>query len=139
EGMMIHSEAKLGDTMLSRDEALNDIVISRGAIARSVILETYIDNAWATTYNADGLIVATPTGSTAYALAVGGPILPPELKNILVVPVAAHLSFDRPMVLSEGVTVEVNVAHGTQADVALHVDGDRVAELKEGDTVVVQA
>src|SRR5258708_32149961 len=139
ERMMIGSEAWQGEPLLSEDHALNDVVISRGDVASSVLLQLYIDKGWTTAYNADGLIVATPTGSTAYALAVGGPILPPELKNILVVPVAAHLSFDRPMVLSEGVTVEVSIAHGTQAGVALHVDGDRVTELKEGDTVVVQA
>ncbi len=137
--MMIHSEAWRDGTRLCSDEALNDVVISRGAIARSVVLETYIDEGWATTYHADGLIIATPTGSTAYALAVGGPILPPELKNILVVPVAAHLSFDRPLVLSEGATVEVVIAPGTQADVVLNVDGKGVATMLVGDTLVVQS
>ncbi len=137
--MMIHSEALRGTTTISQEEALNDVVISRGAIARSVILETYIDNDWATTYNADGLVIATPTGSTAYALAAGGPILPPQLKNILVVPVAAHLSFDRPLVLSEGATVEVIVAPESKADVVLNVDGERMAALQEGDTVIVQS
>jgi NAD+ kinase len=137
--MMIHSEAWRGDERLCSDDALNDVVISRGAIARSIVLETYIDEGWATTYNADALIIATPTGSTAYALAVGGPILPPELKNILVVPVAAHLSFDRPLVLSEGATVEVAIAPGTQADIVLNVDGEGVANMQVGDTLVVQA
>ncbi len=137
--MMIHSEAWRGEARLSSDEALNDVVISRGAIARSIVLETYIDEGWATTYNADALIIATPTGSTAYALAVGGPILPPELKSILVVPVAAHLSFDRPLVLSEGATVEVAIAPGTQADVVLNVDGEGVADMQVGDTLVVQS
>src|SRR5581483_704731 len=137
--MMIHSEAWHDGERLCQGEALNDVVISRGAIARSVVLDMYIDDAWATTYNADGLIVATPTGSTAYALAVGGPILPPELKNILVVPVAAHLSFDRPLVLSEGATVEVVVAPETQADVALNIDGERTAALHVNDTVIIQS
>ena len=137
--MMIHSEAWHASERVCEGEALNDVVISRGAIARSVLLDTYIDEAWATTYSADGLIIATPTGSTAYALAVGGPILPPELKNILVVPVAAHLSFDRPLVLSEGATVEVVIAPETQADVALNIDGERAATLHEGDSVIIQA
>jgi NAD+ kinase len=137
--MMIRSEAWRGNTLLNRENALNDVVISRGAVARSVLLETYIDREWATTYNADGLIVATPTGSTAYGLAAGGPILPPELKNILVMPVAAHLSFDRPLVLSEGSTVEVVVAKETQADVVLNVDGDTVTMLQIGDSVVIHA
>jgi len=137
--MMVHAEAWRGEECLRRDDALNDVVISRGAVARSVILEAYIDGVWTTTYNADGLIVATPTGSTAYALAAGGPILPPELENILVIPVAAHLSFDRPIVLDEGATVEVVVTPDTRADVELNVDGERVASLENGDAVIVQS
>ena len=137
--MMIRAEAWHGDQCLSREDALNDVVISRGSIARSVLLEMFIDKVWATTYNADGLIVATPTGSTAYALAVGGPILPPELKNILVAPVAAHLSLERPIVLSEGSNIEIVVAPDTQADVIVTVDGQKVTNLAIGDTVIVKA
>ncbi len=137
--MMVYAEAWRGDVCLRHDHALNDVVISRGARARSVILETYIDGVWTTTYHADGLIVSTPTGSTAYALAANGPILPPELENILVVPVAAHLSFDRALVLDQGATVEVVVAPDTRADVELNVDGERVASLENGDAVIVQS
>jgi len=120
-------------------DALNDVVISRGAAARSILLETYIDGGWTTTYNADGLIIATPTGSTAYALAVGGPILPPELKNILVVPVAPHLSLDRPIVLSEGATIQIRISPETQTDVTLTLDGEQIAMLDLNDTVTVRA
>ncbi len=137
--MMITSEVWRADQRLTADDALNDVVISRGAIARAVQLETYIDAGWATTYYADGLIIATPTGSTAYALANGGPILPPELKNILVVPVASHLSMDRPMVLSEGATIEVVISPDTQGDIGLTVDGEPIATLQIGDHVVVRA
>ena len=114
------------------------MVISRGAIAKSVLLETYIDGGWTTTYHCDGLIVATPTGSTAYALAVGGPILPPELKNILVVPVAPHLSMERPMVLSQGATVEVTV-DPTGTEVVLTVDGELLVGMESSDHVVIRA
>lgn len=137
--MMITCSVVRGGVQTTLGDALNDVVISRGAVARSIQLETYIDGGWATTYNADGLIIATPTGSTAYALAVGGPILPPELKNILVAPVAPHLSMDRPMVLSEGATVEVVIAPQTQIDVILTVDGDQLATLEHGDSVTVRA
>jgi NAD+ kinase len=137
--MMIRSEVRRGDAILGHSEALNDVVISRGAIAKSIQLETYIDGGWTTTYHCDGLIVATPTGSTAYALAVGGPILPPELKNILVVPVAPHLSMDRPMVLSQGATVEVVVEPHTIAEVVLTVDGELIASLESSDQVVIRA
>lgn len=138
--MMVNAMGYHDGECLCIGDGLNDVVVSRGATAHSVLLETYIDEGWTTTYNADGLIVATPTGSTAYALAVGGPILPPELNNILVVPVAAHLSFERPLVLSEGSTVEIIVAtEFPQSDVALALDGERVATLKDGDRVVVKA
>jgi NAD+ kinase len=139
ERMMIRAEAWRDSVMLSSDDALNDAVIRSGSAARSVLLEAYIDKGWATTYDADGLIIATPTGSTAYALAVGGPILPPELKNILVTPVAAHLSFDRPLVLSEGSIVEVVVSPENVTDIVLNIDGETVAELQSNDTVVVRA
>jgi NAD+ kinase len=138
--MMLHCEVRRDDTILEHDNvALNDVVISRGAIAKSIQLETYIDGGWATTYHGDGLIIATPTGSTAYALAVGGPILPPQLKNILVVPVAPHLSMDRPMVLSRGASIQVLVEPHTMTEVVLTVDGERIARLFTGDRVVVRA
>jgi NAD+ kinase len=139
ERMMIRCEVQRGGIVFDHGDALNDVVISRGAIAKAVRLETYIDGGWATTYHCDGLIIATPTGSTAYALAVGGPILPPELKNILVTPVAPHLSMDRPMVLSQGATIEVTVDPGTTAEIVLTVDGELLASMEPSDQVVVRA
>lgn len=137
--MMIHCEVRRSSVMIGQTDALNDVVISRGAIAKSIHLQTYIDGGWATTYHCDGLIIATPTGSTAYALAVGGPILPPEIKNILVVPVAPHLSMDRPMVLSQGATVEVVVDPYTNNQVVLSVDGEMIASLEPSDQIIVRA
>lgn len=137
--MMVWAEIWRDEQMINCEYALNDVVVSRGAVARAITLDLYIDGGWATTYNVDGLIISTPTGSTAYALANGGPILPPELKNILIVPIAAHLSFDRSLVLAEGATVEVVVAPETQGDAALNVDGEHIAALEKNDTVVVKA
>ncbi|MBN1564414.1 MAG: NAD(+)/NADH kinase, partial [Anaerolineae bacterium] len=139
ERMMIRCEVQRGGIVIDHGDVLNDVVISRGAIAKAIRLETYIDGGWATTYHCDGLIIATPTGSTAYALAVGGPILPPELKNILVVPVAPHLSMDRPMVLSQGATIEVTVDPETSAEVVLTLDGELLASMESADQVVVRA
>ncbi len=139
ERMMIRCEVRRGGIALMSSDALNDVVISRGAIAKAVRLEMYIDRGWATTYHCDGLIISTPTGSTAYALAVGGPILPPDLKNILVVPVAPHLSMDRPMVLSQGATIEVVVEESTTAEVVLTVDGELLASIEASDRVVIRA
>jgi NAD+ kinase len=101
----------------------------------TVLLQTYIDNDWATTYHADALIIATPTGSTAYALAAGGPILPPELHNILIVPVAAHLSMDRALVLSEGATVQVVVSPERQHDATVVLDGVTLTDLEANDII----
>jgi len=137
--MMIRCEIRRADVLFGHSDALNDVVISRGAIARSIRLDTHIDGAWATTYHGDGLIIATPTGSTAYALAVGGPILPPELRNILVVPVAPHLSMDRPMVLAQGATVQVVVDPHTATEVVLTVDGELIASLESSDHVTIRA
>lgn len=137
--MMIQATAYRNGDTLAQADALNDAVISRGNIIRMIQLDTYIDHDWTTTYNADALIIATATGSTAYALACGGPILPPELRNILVVPVAPHLSLDRPMVLPEGAAIEVVVRPESRADPVLSVDGAVLCRLEGGDRVTVQA
>jgi NAD+ kinase len=136
ERMMLYAEYHREEEC-RQYEALNDVVVSRGSLARMVRLETHIDGSYLTTYAADGLIVATPTGSTAYALAVGGPILPPQLKNILLIPIAAHLSMDRAIVLAQGAVVKVLVHTDHQA--ILTVDGQFEYELLDGDWVTVQA
>ena len=115
--------------------ALNDVLISGSVFGRMVQLAAYIDNHWATTYNADALILSTPTGSTAYALATGGPILPPELRNILMVPMAPHLSMNRPIVLSRGAVVDIEPTRENRHPVVLTVDGKVEAELRENQHV----
>ena len=137
ERMILRVATRRDGEPLGQAEALNDVVVGRGARARVVHLRTEIDGGYLATYVADGLIVATPTGSTAYALAAGGPILPPQLRNILLVPVAPHLSMERPIVLSEGVTVHIVVTGGRPA--VLTVDGEVQAELESGDEVLVEA
>lgn len=118
--------------------ALNDIVISGSIIGRMIRVETFIDGHWTTTYRADALVIATATGSTGYALACGGPILPPELNNILIVPAAPHLSLDRPIVLSEGATVEVVAEPLRTADIVISADGAVFCQIQPGDRVRVQ-
>jgi NAD+ kinase len=137
--MMIQAQLIRDGRIEATANALNDVVISRHIVTSIVRLEMYIDQDWATSYNADALIIATPTGSTAYALASGGPILPPELLNILVVPVAPHLSMDRPIVLSQGAIVDVIPMPNGRLDVVVLVDGRLLWELHEGDRVRVQA
>lgn len=137
ERMMIRVVAERGTETIAEVEALNDVVVGRGARGRAVHLRAEVDGGELARYVADGLIVATPTGSTAYALAAGGPILPPQLRNILLVPVAPHLSMERPIVLAEGVTVRITVVGRRPA--VLMVDGHADAELENRDSVKVEA
>ncbi len=126
-----------GKEVLASWLVVNEVVVCRGAQVRPVRLTAYVDDILLTTYVADGLIVATPTGSTAYALAAGGPILPPESRNILLVPVAPHLSVDRAMVLPESATITIlpHVDHET----VVSADGQSPLRLQDGDRVVVRA
>lgn len=135
--MMLCSEQWRGDVCLGSWQVVNEAVVSRGKMLRPVHLNTYVDGRYLTTYVADGIIAATPTGSTAYALAAGGPILPPELRNILLVAVAPHLSLDRAIVLAEGSSVSVSVYSDHPA--VLSVDGQEPIQLENGDRVVSYA
>jgi NAD+ kinase len=118
-------------------EALNEVFVGVGAIKRPAHLRVWVDGHAIATYVADGLIVATPTGSTAYALAAGGPILPPELRNILIVPVTPHLAIDRAVVLAEGSAVEILLQLSHQG--VCSVDGQEPTFLLDGDRVKVCA
>lgn len=137
--MMITSTVTRGEETIATGNALNDVVISGQYFGQMLQLDVYIDDHWATTYNADAIIIATPTGSTAYALSAGGPILPPDLANILVVPVAPHLSMDRPIVLSEGSRVDVYPAPNNRHNLILTVDGHRITEPQDDDVIRIRA
>jgi NAD+ kinase len=137
ERMLVHAEHHHNDQAIKSYEALNEIVISRGQLARVVRLHTYINGGFLTTYTADGLIISTATGSTAYALAAGGPILPPELENFLLIPLAPHLSLERAIILSRGATVCVEVL--TDHTAVLTIDGQLEIEVADGDEVIMSA
>jgi NAD+ kinase len=131
--MMLRAEQWRAGELLGSWNVLNEVVVTRGHTVRPVQLIASVDGRYLTTYVADGLIAATPTGSTAYALAVGGPILPPDLRNILLVPVAPHLSLDRAIVLAEGSTVSI-VVHAPY-EAVLSPDGQVPIGLADGDRV----
>jgi NAD+ kinase len=135
--MMLCAEQWREDTRLRAWDVLNEVVVARGQILRPVRLNAYLDGRFLTTYVADALIAATATGSTAYALAAGGPILPPELRNILLVPVAPHLSVERAIVLAEGSTVSITVNTDHQA--VFSIDGQPPVTMLDGDRVEVRA
>jgi NAD+ kinase len=134
--LMLKAEAWRGDELLDdKLEALNDVVVSRSSLARVIRIRAGVNGSFLTTYVADGVIVSTPTGSTAYALAAGGPILPPELENILLLPIAPHLSLARPVVLNRGAMVSLEVQ--TDHAAILTVDGQFLIDLQDGDRVLV--
>jgi NAD+ kinase len=130
--MMLRAEHFRSGDSLGQWNALNEVVVGRGQTLRPVRLSASVDGRHLTSYVADGLIASTATGSTAYALAAGGPILPPELRNILLVPIAPHLSVDRAVVLSEGAMVSIRV-NGENA--VLSVDGQPSVILMDDDHV----
>lgn len=135
--MMLHTAVWRGEVCQAEFDVLNDTVIARGEHLRPVHLRASLDGQAVTTYVADALVVSTPTGSTAYTLASGGPILPPELQNILLVPVAPHLSIDRAIVLAKGSTVSVTVLSDHNSVVS--GDGQTPLHLEIGDRVEVKA
>ena len=118
--------------------ALNDAVIVRTAVSRLIDLETFADGMVVTTYHSDGLIVATPTGSTAYSLSAGGPLLVPELQAILLTPISPHTLTQRPLVLPETSELEIRVQDTRGGEVRLTVDGQVGCALKQGDRVCVR-
>ncbi|MCL4269345.1 MAG: NAD(+)/NADH kinase [Anaerolineales bacterium] len=134
--MMLRAEHIRAGEMIGNSMALNEAVVARGQNLRPVRLTAFVDTRQLTSYVADGLIASTATGSTAYALAAGGPILPPELRNILLVPIAPHLSVDRAVVLAEGSSVSI-VAKSENC--VLSVDGQLPSPLMEDDVVNVTA
>jgi len=134
--MMLHAEHIRAGDSLGKWNALNEVVVGRGQNLRPVRLSASVDGRHLTSYVTDGLIASTATGSTAYALAAGGPILPPELRNILLVPIAPHLSVDRAVVLAEGSMVSILVK-GDNA--VLSIDGQPSIVLMEDDHVDIRA
>lgn len=135
ERMMLTTAHFRGDQKLGEWDVVNEVVVCRGQHVRPINLTARVDGYPLAGYLADGLIVATPTGSTAYALAVGGPLMPPELRSILIVPVAPHLSLDRAIILPESVVVEVRVTSRHEA--VLSVDGQDPRILENDDVIKV--
>lgn len=135
ERLMLKACLQRAGRTLANFVALNDVIVGRGAKARVLRLHLAVDDDPVTTYTADALIVATPTGSTAYAMAAGGPLLPPQLSNFLTVPVAPHLSLDRAVILHEDAVVSIEVEMEHEATVA--ADGQQTTPLQSGDQVLV--
>lgn len=135
--MMLNAQLYREEKLVGEWDVLNEVVIGRGHQMRPVHFSTSLDDRPLADYVADALIVSTPTGSTAYALAAGGPVLPPELRNILLLPVAPHLSMDRSVVMAEGANLSVTVI--SEYDAVLSADGQNSVDLQMNDMVKVCA
>jgi NAD+ kinase len=119
------------------ETVLNDIVINKGALARLAHIETYIDDHYLTTYSADGLIIATPTGSTAYSLAAGGPVIHPAVPGILMTPICPFTLTNRPLIIPDSAGIKIRLDKKS-SDIMLTFDGQAGLEINEKHTIVVR-
>lgn len=135
---LLEVEVERKGSALGRFRALNDAVVAKSAPSRIIELRLLLDGRLLSRYRADGLVVATPTGSTAYSLSAGGPILEPGLPVMVLTPICPHALTLRPVVVPDTATVEVGVEAGGSDRVYLTVDGQEGMELESGDRVVVR-
>lgn len=125
------------EDLIASESILNDVVINKGALARLAHIKTYVDDGYLTDYRADGLIVATPTGSTAYSLAAGGPIMHPSVPGILVTPICPFALTNRPLIVPDASSIKIQLAEKS-ADIMLTFDGQVGLPIDERHTIVVR-
>jgi NAD+ kinase len=135
---MLHGDLVRGGRIIQSYEALNDLVINKTQIARMIDLETFVDSQYVSTFKADGLIVATPTGSTAYSLSAGGPILFPAVAALCITPVCPHTLTNRPVVVPDTSVIEI-VCRTSDNEAFLTVYGQVGEPLIEDDHVICRA
>jgi NAD+ kinase len=131
---MVHCEVSRSGSMIATFTALNDVVVGKGTIARLNHCDVYIDKVFVSRYQADSLIVSTPTGSTAYSLAAGGPILMPDVQAFVITPVSAHSLTHRPLVVRDTSQIEIVVMTGLE-EAYLSIDGQAGMPMLDGDRV----
>ncbi len=134
--LMLETVVTRAGNEVHRAMALNDVGVAKGSFARLVMVETYVDNVYVDTYRGDGVIISTPTGSTAYSLSCGGPIVVPHLQVMLITPICPHTLFSRPCVIDWSQTVRLQV-EATHNDLGMTVDGQEGFKLFSGDVVEV--
>jgi len=135
---MLHGELVRQSETLKAYEALNDVVISKTQIARMIDLETHVDSQYVSTFKADGLIVATPTGSTAYSLSAGGPIVFPAVAALCITPVCPHMLTNRPVLVPDTSVIEIICLAGDR-EAFLTVDGQVGEPLMHGDRLICRS
>jgi NAD+ kinase len=133
---LLHTEVVRGGQVVAAYDALNDAVLTKAEIARMIDLQAYVDSQFVADYKADGLIICTPTGSTAYSLAAGGPIIFPSVSAICLTPICPHMLTHRPVLVPETSMVRV-VSHSPDRSVFLTIDGQTGNPMQQNDTIVV--
>jgi NAD+ kinase len=134
ERLMLSAAVRREGGTICSCTVLNDVVVNKGALARIIDMETFINGTYVTTFKADGLIISTPTGSTAYSLSAGGPIIFPTLDSFVLTPICSHTLTNRPIVLHHDVRIEV-VIKAPSEDVYLTMDGQEGLPLRADDVI----
>jgi NAD+ kinase len=126
-----------GDEQIIDVDVLNDAVINKSALSRLASCAVYLDATYLTTYRADGLIVATPTGSTAYSLAAGGPVVHPAVPSIILTPICPFTLTNRPLIITDSTKIEIRL-EGSPEDMILTLDGQEGFEMDPGDKIFIK-
>jgi NAD+ kinase len=135
---LLSTEVVRDGQVIASYDALNDAVLTKSALARMIDLETHVDEQFVCTYKADGLIISTPTGSTAYSLSAGGPIIFPSVPAICLTPICPHMLTNRPVLVPETSVIRV-LSHGRDESVYLTIDGQVGNPIREGDLIVCRS
>lgn len=134
---MLHCELHRGAKQIGQYEALNDVVLTKASLARMIEVEARVDEHFVCTYRADGLIVSTPTGSTAYSLSAGGPIVFPSVAALLITPICPHMLTNRPVLVPDDSVIQI-ISRASSDTAYLTIDGQVGEPLERGDRVVCQ-
>ncbi len=135
---LLHCEHVRDGKAIAEYEALNDVVVTKSAIARMIDLDAHVDQMFVCRYKADGLIVATPTGSTAYSLSAGGPIIFPSVASICITPICPHMLTNRPVIVPDTSTIRI-ISRAEHDSAFLTIDGQIGEPIQEGDEVVCRS
>jgi NAD+ kinase len=136
--MMLEASIIRQGQLIGQDSALNDIVISRGALSRILHVKTYINDIFVDTFPGDGLIISSPTGSTAYSLSAGGPIVEPDIDLILVTPICPHILYSRSFITAGSRMVKAFIDEDYCHEAMVTVDGQKGYEIRGGDIVEIK-